>query len=207
MRGMILAAMVLLVAGAGPGKAQTGSPGLDPRADQLLRRMSDLLAASPTLGFRTSEVHERTRRSGERTELRLSRTVLLRRPDRLRMDISGPERDGVIYYDGRTVTFQGNRLKMYAQAPVPDHLDAAMDYLEERLAMATPVADLLHSTPYEAFVSADTAGTYVGRVEVDGTPCQELAFTDPAVDWRICIDDGARPLPRRLELVYKGGRG
>jgi hypothetical protein len=189
------------------GGAATPGPVLDARSDQLLRAMSDLLARAPALSFTTTQVFDRVRRSGERVTERTTRQVVLKRPDGLWLRTEGDGRDGALWYDGKTISVQSNPRKVYAQGPIQGTLDQLIDYLGERLAVPMPTADFLYSSPYDSLVGPSTRGKYQGRGDVEGVACHRLAFEDEAIDWQICIEDGARPLPRRLEILYKTDRG
>jgi hypothetical protein len=190
----------------GGGSAAPG-PVLDERSDQLLRAMSDLLARTPALSYTTTQVFERVRRSGERVTERTTKQIVLKRPDGLWVRTQGDGRDGALWYDGKTISVQSDTRKAYATGPVQGTLDQLIDYVGERLAVPLPTADLLYSSPYDSFVGPSTRGKYQGRADVDGVACHRLAFEDEAVHWQICLDDGARPLPRRLEILYKTDQG
>ncbi len=43
--------------------------------------------------------------------------------------------------------------------------------------------------------------------EVDGRPCHHLAFGQEHIDWQLWIEDGDRPLPRKLVVIYKNDPG
>jgi hypothetical protein len=191
----------------GGGGATASGPVLDARSEELLRAMSDLLARTPALSYTTTQVFERVRRSGERVTERSTKQVVLERPDGLWVRTQGDGQDGALWYDGKTISVQSNPRKAYATAPVQATLDQLIDYVGERLAVPLPTADLLYTSPYDSFVGRTTRGKYQGRAEVEGVACHRLAFEDEAVDWQICLADGARPLPRRLEILYKTDRG
>ena len=50
-------------------------------------------------------------------------------------------------------------------------------------------------------------GYRVGQREIDGVSCHHLAFTQENLDWEIWIEDGPRPLPRKLLINYKSEPG
>ena len=52
-----------------------------------------------------------------------------------------------------------------------------------------------------------TAGIHLGSVTVLGVPCEHLAFTLENVDWQIWIEQGARPVPRKIVITYKDEEG
>jgi hypothetical protein len=204
---MIAVGLVALGCSTTGGGSAAPGPVLDERSDQLLRAMSDLLARAPALSYTTSQVFERVRRSGERVTERTTKQVVLKRPDGLWVRTLGDGRDGALWYDGKSISVQSNARKAYATGPIQATLDQLIDYVGERLAVPLPTADLLYSSPYDSFVGSSTRGSYRGRADVEGVVCHRLAFEDEAVDWQICLDDGARPLPRRLEILYRTDRG
>jgi hypothetical protein len=208
-RSLAVAVVVLAAFGCsttGGGAADSG-PGLDAESERHLRAMSDLLARTSALSYTTTQVFERVRRSGERVTELTTRQVVLRRPDGLWVGTRGDGRDGGLWYDGKTIAVQSNPRKVYALAPVQATLDQLIDYVGERLSVPLPTADLLYSSPYDSYVGRSTRGRYQGRADVEGVACHRLAFEDEAVDWKICIEDGARPLPRQLEIVYRTHQG
>jgi flagella basal body P-ring formation protein FlgA len=69
------------------------------------------------------------------------------------------------------------------------------------------MADLLYSSPYDAFLSAQSTGGWVGVEAVDGVRCHHLAVQQEAVDWELWIREAGEPLPCKLRLVYKSDPG
>ena len=52
-------------------------------------------------------------------------------------------------------------------------------------------------------MDGSTDGFIVGESIVDGAPCHHLAFAQENIDFQIWIEDGPRPLPRKLLITYK----
>jgi hypothetical protein len=69
--------------------------------------------------------------------------------------------------------------------------------------LPVPIADVVYSVPYDAFIGRSTTGGFVGRESVQDVMCARLDFTDEFVDVRVWIPTSGQPLPRRVELVYK----
>ena len=193
-----LAAALVVCGWCAPSQAE-----VDPKADALLRSMGDLLASTPAFRFTTDEHHERLRRNGERVTREFSRTATVRRPDRIRFDLQGKERDGSIYYDGKKLSFVGHESKLWAQTGVPPTIDEAMDYVAVRLGLPVPMADILYSSPYEALMGEGTSGTYEGTERLGAKSCHRLSFASDVVDYQVWVEDGERPLPCQLEMRYK----
>jgi hypothetical protein len=133
-------------------------------------------------------------------------TTALRRPDRLGADVKGDLQNYHFVYDGSTINLLDPLAREYSTIRnAPNTTDAMLDFLAEKYAIATPLADLLFSKPYESFCSRVRAGMYLGEHMVDTTPCHHLAFRNDGVDWQIWLDatPGAKPLPRKLVITYK----
>ena len=60
---------------------------------------------------------------------------------------------------------------------------------------------------YKSAMSKITSGIYLGPVTVLGVPCEHLAFSLGKVDWQIWIEQGARPVPRKIVITYKDEEG
>jgi hypothetical protein len=176
---------------------------VEPKADALLRSMSDLLAKTRTFRFTTDEHHERLRRNGERVKVDFSREATVRRPDRLRFDVKSGEKSGALVYDGAKFSFVGNGKKVWAQTAVPPTIDQAIDYVGARLGVPMPMADILYSSPYDALVGEGTTGKYIGLESIAGHSCHHLSFQHEVVDYDLWVRDGEQPFPCQIELHYK----
>jgi len=199
----LAAAVMVLPACTGQRDPKTPEEALV-RGDDLLRRMSDTLKASPALSFTVAESHQRVRRNGEKEPYTLTREIVVRRPDRLWSHTTGSdERDIRVTYDGATVTVVGERAKVYAQIKAPDTLDATLDLISERYDLRVAVADFLYSSPYDSFADSKATGGWVRRTVVDGRSCEELKYAMESVDVTISVASDAPVLPCQADLTYK----
>jgi hypothetical protein len=96
---------------------------------------------------------------------------------------------------------------VWAQTAVPGTLDEMLDDVARRYSLPVPIADVVYSVPYEAFIGRSTTGGFVGRETIDGVACARLAFADDFLDVGVWIPSSGQPLPRRVELVYKRAPG
>jgi hypothetical protein len=192
----------VLVAVLAPS-VQAGEPRVDPRADALVRRMSDLLGHARTIRFEATEVRTRTAADGVTVTQRLARRVRVRRPDAFRQRIRSKDRDQVIWLEAGSLTFQSNRQRAYAQVSVPATIDDAVAYLTAQLAVPMPLGPLLHSSPHTALIAADTTARALGVATIDHDKCRHVTLRREAIDQDIWIHEGDRPLPCRLRVVYK----
>ena len=176
------------------------------RGDTLLRQMSQTLASMQVFSFTTDEVIDRVKGDGTKTEVKFSRNIIVRRPNALAFtDTAGRDRKG--WYDGKQLTLLSASEKVWARGPMPGTLDEALDYVAVEYDVKMPMADLLYASPYDALMTADTTGGWVGVASVNGTPSDHLSYSHPVVDWEVWLAQDDKKLPRQIQIKYKKDPG
>lgn len=182
--------------------AEKRAPEIDPRADQVLRRMSQYLGSLPAFSFKAESVDEVVLKSGEKLQYPSSSEVYVKRPDKLRSNRIGVVKVS-LYYDGSQITLYGYGKNLYASSKAPATLDEAINFGREKLELEAPGADLLFSDSYEIVTEDVVSGRYVGMATVDGKAVHHLAFEGNESNWQIWIEDSKTPLPRRFVITSK----
>jgi hypothetical protein len=200
---MMAAALLALVTGCNQTTRSLTPEEARAKGDGMLRQMSQSAAASQTFSFTADEVRERVAANGAKTEARFTRQVTVRRPNALAFTSKGDERDSSAWYDGKFLTIVSHREKVWAKGPMPDTLDAAIDYLSAEYAIQMPTADLLYSSPYDALMTADTTGGWVDVQKVGDRSAEHLSYQQPVVDWEIWLTQDDRRLPIQFQITYK----
>lgn len=176
---------------------------VDPRADALVRQMSNYMSSLRAFSVATDHATEVVLEDGQRIQLVGSSTVTVQRPNRLRSERVGELAHLTLTYDGESVTLYGHGRNLYARAEAPPNLDAMLDFSREELDLEAPGADLLYSDLHDGLMDGVQSGIYVGTAELHGRRCHHLAFREDQVDWQIWIQDGATPLPLRYVIVTR----
>lgn len=177
------------------------------RGEELIGKMSAQLAAAKSLSFTAVQTREEMR--GQERVKRI-RTVhyAVTRPDKAHLTFQ--PQDGAssdVWYDGSRLTIVSHKEKYWARGPMPNTLDAALDAMATEYAIPTPVADLLYSSPRDAFVQTGSTGGWVAREAINGQMCERLSYQSPVVDWDLWIAEGERALPCQLKITYKQDPG
>lgn len=184
--------------------AQPPAPAIiEPKADGLLKQMSQTLAAAKAFTFTASNLSDEVTPTGQKIQYSKKSTISVRRPDGVHSSTKGDRENFIAIYDGKTFTLHDPKANEYAVVPMPATIDAAVDTLAEKYGLVAPLADVLFSNPYESFTANLQAGTYLGEHDVNGVNCHHLAFRQAGADWQIWIDAGAQALPRKLVITYK----
>jgi hypothetical protein len=179
------------------------APAVAPGADKLLKRMGDYLAQAQFFSVNGEVWQDIELASGQR--IQVSRTIRLqvRRPDRFHAEVNSTRRSHALYYDGHSITLFNRLHNFYGAIPAPSSLDEALDAACERFGITIPLEDLIVSDPYHSALAHVTSGRDLGPVTVLGVPCEHLAFIQPSVDWQVWIQDGPKPVPRKVVITYK----
>jgi hypothetical protein len=180
---------------------------VEPQADRILREMGDYLSSAGELRFHADVAYDTF--SGRDQEIQYGgrAEIAVRRPDRLRVEYDGDERRNRVVYDGERITVYHQGRNVYASTESDAGIDDAVDRVFELSGFSVPIADLVYADPYAVLSENVESGFVVGRHAVDRTACHHLAFSQEALDWQIWIEDGPRPVPRKLVITYKNEPG
>jgi hypothetical protein len=209
MRRILLALVVLVLLGAVPAKAQppAKTPDITPEASTAVGAMCAFLKAQPVMAFSVEVAHEQVYPNGQTIQLTRLLDVVLKRPDKLFIRVTGDERDRVFVYDGKTVSMADFDKGVYAVLEVPPTVDGMLAMLSEKYGLAAPTSDFLYADPCAALLEDVLTGDLVGEHLAAGRPCLHLAFTQTDVDWQLWVEEGKQPLPRKLVITDKEKMG
>ncbi len=182
-------------------------PVIDPQADELMRRMCDYLAQAQTFSV-TAEVWQDVQLdSGQQVQAGRTVDLQVRRPNRFHAEVHSTRHSRGLYYDGTSITLLDRVHNLYGTVPAPATLDDALDVASERFGITLPLEDIIVSDPYQSGMGKVTSGILLGPVTVLGVACEHLAFSLGTVDWQLWIEQGARPVPRKIVITYKDEEG
>src|SRR5262245_13456658 len=185
-----------------PDAAAKPARRVDPRADEILKKMSALLAGAPRFALEAEETLEEVSDNAPRVQLTNVRRIGVERPGRFAADAAGDTLNRAAWYDGKTLTVLDKSRNVYLSVEMPGGIDAALDRIADEYGVVIPLSDLLYADPYATLTEGVAYGEYLGLHQAAGTLCHHLAFSQDAIDWQIWIDAGDQPLPRKLVITY-----
>jgi hypothetical protein len=180
-----------------------GSRLVDPRADELVRQMSERLARASEFALEAEEVYDEVPDQSPRRQLTNLRRVAMRRPDRLVGDTTGDAMNRTFWYDGKVFSALDREQNVWASGAVPPTVDKALDWVFDQTGTVIPLGDFLYADVYARLMGDVQRGVYLGIHEAAGVPCHHLSFEQATIDWQIWIDAGRESLPRKLVITYK----
>jgi hypothetical protein len=187
-----------------PAAEAVAEPAVDDAALGLVRAAIGLLQSQPSFSVTIESSHDALQPSGEKLEFGVTRRVLLRRPDRLRVEAE-PREGGlrVVQFDGTDLTVLDKEANAYARVGRKGDLDGAVDFLRNDLSIDLPLAELFRNNPSDLLESGVEAAYLVGEETIGGVQLAHVFVRKPAVDAQLWIARGEQPVLARAVLTYR----
>lgn len=210
MRALVVTGCVALLTIAAPLSGQANnSPNtpsvandtVQPEAVAALQRMSRYLSALNSFALTSNSTLDIVAENGQRVQMEAVVNYKVRRPG-IRIDFNGTLRDRQYFYDGKTFTIYAPRLDLYASAPAPSTNKEFLKAIYDQYGISLPLEDLFRwSDGDRSDLDALTSGFSMGTATIDGVPTDHWAYRQGDFDWEIWIEQGDRPLPRKLVII------
>lgn len=183
-----------------------GAQNIDPDARKILDAMSTYMATVKTFSLHADTTRDDVLAFGYKLQTNEAIDLRVRRPDRLRADISGDDQDSSYYYNGKTLTILGRGVGYWTEIPAPGTIGELIDTAQER-GIEMPLLDVLASGARNELLDGVRTAVYVGESSIGGVACDHLAFRQPTIDWQLWVAQGEKPLPRKILITtrYKVG--
>ena len=189
-----------------PAKKAAGSPYkpvVEPKAMDLIKAMSDKLAASKSMTFTATVGYEYPSKLGPPLVYTTRYDVAMQRPDKLRILTLGDGPASEFYYDGKTMTAYAPVENLAAVAAAPPTVDEALQAAQKNAAMFYPFMDVVAADPYKAFTNGVVEAFVIGASSsVGGVPTNMVAWANNDVFLQMWIGADDK-LPRRIRATYR----
>jgi hypothetical protein len=115
----------------------------------------------------------------------------------------GETNKGLYFHNGLLTVFNSAN-KLYAQATIPNEIDAAMQFALEELDIEAPMMDLLYKDASTQLIGSDETILYLtDKSRVGGRDCHQIAIRGPETDVQLWVEEGDRPLPLKIMITSK----
>ena len=148
------------------------------------------------------------------TDARLGAGLMVSNSEEVQLSISHPGSmraysfDGVatkgLYFHDGLLTVYNSESKLYAQASIPKEIEAAMEFALEELGVEAPLMDLIYQNASAHLIGSDETILYLtDKSRIGGTDCHHLAIRGAESDVQLWVEEGDRPLPRKIMITSK----
>ena len=134
--------------------------------------------------------------------------VTINRPDALHItSFDGTETRGLIFHQEILTVFDSQK-RFYAQASIPSGVDAALEFALEELDLEAPLMDFIVSDKLIHLIGSQETVIYLtDKARVAGVDCHHIAIRGPETDVQLWVEEGDKPLPRKIMLTSKWAGG
>ncbi len=174
---------------------------VDQAAVQAIQGMSKYLGTLKTFKLSTKGSLDAVTADGQRIQMDGSTAYEVKKPGFV-IKYTSDRKNRTFYYDGKQFTLYSPNLGFYATVPAPPTNREALDTIYNRYGVRLPLEDLFRWNDTNAGRIEKFRAAYdLGTVTLDGVKTTHYAFREPDVDWEVWIDQGDKPLPRKLSIV------
>ncbi len=130
--------------------------------------------------------------------------VSISRPGSMQIySFDGVAKKGLFFHEGLLTVFNSENM-FYAQANVPKEVEAAMAFALDKFGVEAPMMDLLHRDASALLIGSDETILYLtDKSRIGGVDCHHLAIRGAEVDVQLWVQEGDRPLPRKIMITSK----
>jgi len=177
------------------------TPAIDPKAVAALEKMGKYLRTLKNFELKGDTTLEVVDDSGQKLQFPGTVQYQVRPPTGMKLTVKTDRKEREFFYDGKTFTVYGPKNKYYASVDAPPTLHGLIEVARDQYGIELPLPDLfLWGTP-DAPTSALTGARFIGPARIDGTVTEQYAFRQDGVDWQLWLEQGDKPLPRRLVIT------
>lgn len=181
---------------------------VEPAAVAALQRMGAYLQTLQTFEVRmNTNVDEVAADTGQKLQFSGTTTYRVRRPNGFQIDSRTDRRHRQFFYDGRTFTVYSPRMDFYAQTQAPATIREVVEVVQDRYDISLPLSDLFYWGSPEADMSNVTQASTIGFARIGDADTTQYAFRQGDVDWQVWIQEGDRPLPRKVVITSRESEG
>jgi hypothetical protein len=200
----LIAFAVLALSATVTTKVGAQAPTVDPAATKILKRMTDYLGSLKQFSVHTQNDIEDILDSGHRVDYEVSASVVISRPNKIRVERRGDLTEQDFYYNGKTLTLYDPSKKVYATEPAPGTIEGMINFARETLGIALPVSDLVYPNAYPLLMQDVNFAMVVDKGMIGGVRCDHLLFSRPGVDFQVWVADSGKPLPYKYVVTDTG---
>lgn len=184
-------------------KIQAKETNLNTEPMQILKEMTEYIGSAKQFSFYISVADEVLLSPKEKRRVNRKVNLYVKRPNKLKAEVTEKATQMSFWFDGKQITLFNEHKALYATVDAPETIDEALDFAMEQLELSAPFVDFVLSNPFENFTANVIESKYIGKTEYDGRKCHHLLFKQKSIDWEIWIEDGKKPLPKKLVITYK----
>jgi hypothetical protein len=179
------------------------SPAISPEVGIAVLNMGKTISARD-LTFTARTIRVYLDPSGQPLHIVHTVRAMVRRPDRLAVQITGDDGDNALIYDGKSAFVFAPERKAFSVIPVSGDIPSALGEVADKFNVDFPLIEFFADSPEKSLLRGVVAGWQVGTAEIDGVECRHLFFTaQGGTDIELWVENNDAAIPHRLIVTYR----
>lgn len=181
--------------------AATDSAAVSKDAIAALERMSALLRSLQQFELRVDGHRELVTTDGQKLQFHTVSFYQAKMPNKLAVETRNLFTHEVALFDGQKLVLVRPDVGIYAEAPFKGTVDAMLQVAYDQYGIDFPVQDMFRWGQETSWLGEPRGAMVVGPDIVDGWMTTQYAVRMGTADFQIWIDQGDKPIPRRLVIT------
>ncbi|KRA83893.1 hypothetical protein ASD76_07755 [Altererythrobacter sp. Root672] len=174
---------------------------MDPQAVEALKRMSTFLTSMGTFKLTSTAAIDVVTADNQKVQMDSVTVYQVKKPG-IAISYNSDMKQRQYLYDGKQFTIFAPAMGYYATIPAPATNREFLKELHERTGIELPLEDLFRwADEDQSDIVALTSAFNVGTATIDGARTDHWAFRSNDFDWELWIEQGDRPLPRKIVIT------
>ena len=170
---------------------------------QVIDQVCNFLEAQKSFTVDMDITYDDVLETGEKVQYSAYQKLWVQKPNRLRSDYVGDERNTSFYYNGKTFTLESPDANFYATKTAPETIDAALEQFQQKYGITIPMSNLVASDTCADMKSQVQKSVFIGTNMVNRTPMYQILMVGKDRDFQIWVTQDKQPLLRKAIITYK----
>ena len=177
-------------------------PAISEDAGSAVAQMDRTLSA-PEVSFTAKTIRVYLDEAGQLLHIFHTMKVVMRRPDRIGIKVTGDDGSRDLFYDGKSVSiFFSRDSKEYSVMAAHGGIAPAANELLDKLGLDFPLVNATSSD--QSLLRGVVGGWQVGTANIDGIECGHLFFYKRGgTDLELWVENNKAAIPHRLIVTYR----
>jgi hypothetical protein len=177
-------------------------PAISDDAGAAVAQMDRTLSA-PELSFTARTIRVYLDEAGQPLHIFHTMKVVMRRPDRIEIEVNGDDGAQHLFYDGKSVSIFSPDSKAYATMAAPGGIASAANEVLDKLNLDFPLVNFFATSSDQSLMQGVVGGWQVGTANIDGIECRHLFFYKRGgTDLELWVENNNAAIPHRLIVTY-----
>ena len=174
---------------------------LEPEAAAALDRMGAHLRSLKAFDVVSTGTTESVYANGQKLQFLQRTHYTVRFPNQMTVEIKTDRQNRRVYFDGKALTIVAPNAKLYTTLPFTGTVGEVLTKAYDDWGVDFPLQDLFRWGESTSTAEKPSEGLKIGAARIGEHQTTHYAFRQTGVDFQIWIDEGDKPLPRKLVIT------